>query len=366
MNQVCGRHFTIINTADAAHNGRCVARAYLSVANLTFSEHVTGLYIHEVALHVNHNVDDFRAPFTEESLSNNGNAGDILTPAHISALSECLTSVHGILNTFLSFELDIIRTLPIFYFVRVAYAVVVLIKMYFAVAAPGSEIGKIISKDDLRVESHLDSLLTLFRTSADEGSFRPATKFLFILSKLREWFQKHRDGKTGSRTSGGGASPEHKAAQLQHQQRQQQPRLPQQQYGNGMHGTGHAGYQGANTPLHLLSEVAMGDSNGAASRQAHLGRQEQAVNTASSTNWYPSMATPAQQHIATPGPMDISAITADGTINYGQSPGGVFEQAMDLTLANADGDFSNIFQGDGLFNFSLDGAGNIFQNWNWG
>lgn len=329
--------------------------------------HVTGLYIHEVALHVNHNVDDFRAPFTEESLSNNGNAGDILTPAHISALTECLTSVHGILNTFLGFELDIIRTLPIFYFVRVAYAVVVLIKMYFAVAAPNSEIGKIISKEDLRVESHLDSLVTLFRTSADEGSFRPASKFLFILSKLREWFQKHRDGKSGTRTGEGGASPVQKAPQ---QQVQQNPQHQQQQYVNSIQSPVQMGYNPANTPLHLLSEVAMGNSNDAANRQARVGRQsnhQQPLANPNMAGWYPGMAVAGHAHTMGPhGPMDINALAAEGALDYGHSPGNGFEQAMDLTLGAADGDFSNIFQGDGLFNFSLDGAGNMFQNWNWG
>jgi len=35
--------------------------------SLRFFEHVTALYLHEIALHFNHNVEDFRLPFTEES-----------------------------------------------------------------------------------------------------------------------------------------------------------------------------------------------------------------------------------------------------------------------------------------------------------
>lgn len=150
-----------------------------------FAEYVTGLYIHEVAMHHNHNVDDFRAPFTEESISGGGSDGAALTPAHVSALSECLTNVHGILRTFLSLELDVIRTIPILFFVRVGYAVVVLMKLYFAVANPASNVGKIIKTEDLKVEQHLDELVSLFRTSSAEGTFRPATRFLVILTKLR-------------------------------------------------------------------------------------------------------------------------------------------------------------------------------------
>lgn len=151
--------------------------------------------MHEVALHINHNVDDFRAPFTEESLKAASGQSDVLSPAHSSALTECLTSVHGIFNTFFSYDLNTVRALPIFYFVRVAYAVVVLVKMHFAVNAVNSEVGKIINKDDLQVEYHLNRLLDIFETISKEDAFRPANKFLNILLKLRDWFEKNKDNR---------------------------------------------------------------------------------------------------------------------------------------------------------------------------
>lgn len=50
------------------------------------TEHVVNLYMHEVAMHVDHNVDEFKPPFTEDSLRPLGEEPDSLTPAHISAL----------------------------------------------------------------------------------------------------------------------------------------------------------------------------------------------------------------------------------------------------------------------------------------
>jgi hypothetical protein len=114
------------------------------------AEHVVNLYMHEVAMHVDHNVEEFKPPFTEESIRSTRveeeESSRPLTSAHIAALSTCLTSIDGIFEAFLSLDIDTIRTLPILYFVRIAYAVVVLIKMFFAAAKTNSELGKVINK----------------------------------------------------------------------------------------------------------------------------------------------------------------------------------------------------------------------------
>lgn len=102
--------------------------------------------MHEIAMHVDHNIDEFQPPFTDESLRNNRidrEDSAPLTPAHISALSTCLTSIDGVFEAFLSLEVQVIRNLPVVIFVRTAYAVVVIIKMYFAASAPNSEFGKV-------------------------------------------------------------------------------------------------------------------------------------------------------------------------------------------------------------------------------
>lgn len=132
--------------------------------------------MHEVALHAYHNVDEFRPPFTEEKLSANEREPDLLTASHISALSVCLTSIDGIFETFLSLEVDVVRSQPVFHFVRAAYAVIVLIKMYFTAASSDSELGKVIDKDNMKVEQYLDGLLEKFRAAAEDDRCRPGKK----------------------------------------------------------------------------------------------------------------------------------------------------------------------------------------------
>ncbi|KAK3329780.1 hypothetical protein B0H66DRAFT_469156, partial [Apodospora peruviana] len=160
-------------------------------ASLKLSFHVLNLYMHEIATQSDSS-DEFR-PLTEnlrESLSNNLTGDDALTPAHINALSACLTAIDGIFDVFLSLDVVSIRCLPVFNFVRVAYAVVVLMKIYFAASSPKSELGKVINKDNMKVEQHLENLLEKFAATAADDRSRPAAKFLVVLIMLRSWFQK--------------------------------------------------------------------------------------------------------------------------------------------------------------------------------
>src|SRR4051812_41321086 len=90
----------------------------------------TNLYMHEVAMYMNHNEGEFKPPYTAETIS--GAIGDSLTAAHIDALSECISASHSIFNIFLDLHVDIIRAIPVFNFTRIAYAVVVIIKLHFA------------------------------------------------------------------------------------------------------------------------------------------------------------------------------------------------------------------------------------------
>jgi hypothetical protein len=81
---------------------------------LQLAEHVTNLYLHEIALHSQSNVDDFKAPFTEETFKTA--AGEsVLGPQHVDALTACQQSCCDILDTFLSYEFDVIYALPVIF-----------------------------------------------------------------------------------------------------------------------------------------------------------------------------------------------------------------------------------------------------------
>ena len=125
---------------------------------LKFFEHVASLYLHEIALHFNHNIEDFKLPFTEESLKSVNNSSETLTQHQMAALEACRKAAHGMLDTFLSLDVETVKSLPmLIYFVRCTYALVVLIKMHVAITTPGSEIGKIMKADDVRIDFYIDA-----------------------------------------------------------------------------------------------------------------------------------------------------------------------------------------------------------------
>jgi hypothetical protein len=86
-----------------------------TAAALRLAEHVTNLYVHEIALHHNQSAADFQPPFPADAFTSGVGRKDAVGPAHIGALGECLTATHGILDTILSVPLDTLLTLPVIF-----------------------------------------------------------------------------------------------------------------------------------------------------------------------------------------------------------------------------------------------------------
>jgi hypothetical protein len=348
------------------------------------SFHVISLYMHEIATQPG-DTPEWRQVNPAENVRDVLASEAFLTPAHINAVSACLTAIDGTFKVFLSMEVERIRCLPVFNFVRVAYAVVLLIKMYFAASSSDSELGKVINKDNMKVEQHLDNLLEKFSLAAADERCRPASKFLVVLVMLRTWFQKQKNspGNTASEKptpvphadygKSNTASPSNmQGARPGREQAQRQ----QSDYSTA-----------ANTPLQLLSEIASKDSSGAAGPRAAPtpgttpnffwgGRQaqqpfmyddDQRPTDNNSTN--ATSATPTNTSGITPGATNAADASAansgfqfnaasnsgnpaagipwwDSSVGFdytGIGSGDGFAQAMDLTLAGIpDGSMMNM------------------------
>ncbi|KAJ6787399.1 hypothetical protein PWT90_10917 [Aphanocladium album] len=163
-------------------------------ATLKIGFDLLNLYMHETVLHVD-NSSEVGAGFDADALKDGmmvPSAEAPLSAQHVNALTSCLAAINGIFTTFLGLEVESIRCLPVFNFVRVAYAVVVLMKMYFSASTAGSDFGHVFSRDSMRVQQHLDALLDKFRATAAGDKCRPASKFLVVLAMLRSWFNEQR------------------------------------------------------------------------------------------------------------------------------------------------------------------------------
>ncbi|KAF2224744.1 hypothetical protein BDZ85DRAFT_83669 [Elsinoe ampelina] len=221
-------------------------------SHLLFLHEVAILYLHEIAMHVNHNVDDFKLPFTEESLRSGAQHSEVLTHRQMASLEKCLKSAQKIVSTYASFGFEAAGNMPtLLFFIRCAYALVVLIKMHMAVVTPGSEVAKIIKPEDVRVEEYMEMLWSLFQRMARFDGNRPHGKALKILSVLRDWFLKHQDvdkdgiPKATTAATISSALNQHKSAPF--------GRNP-----NGMS----AGNTAGNSKLQVLSEAATAGQQG--------------------------------------------------------------------------------------------------------
>ncbi|TQS38496.1 hypothetical protein Golomagni_00995 [Golovinomyces magnicellulatus] len=233
----------------------------MTLALLKMNEHFIYLYMHEVAMHVDHNIDEFKPLFTEDTLQAFAEDGDPnpLSSSCIHSLSICLTSIDGILEIFLNMEIEIIRALPISNFGRVAYAVMLLLKMYSAAATENSELGKVIDKDNMKVQQYLGSLIKkLQAASADEKS-QPSARLLKALCFIRKIFHRQREKNKHEDLSQEGIHPRQVKNPLTEGTKEYSNERTTHMRPSVLYRK-QPEYTPANTPLQLLSEVATGNT----------------------------------------------------------------------------------------------------------
>ncbi|KAE8375551.1 hypothetical protein BDV26DRAFT_283376 [Aspergillus bertholletiae] len=202
----------------------------------TQAEYITNLYLHESAMHVD---------YSEDQKSPGDDLSSPTSAAHMNALSTCLTSIHQAIDTICSVDIKDLISLPVFALARTSFTVVALIKLYSIVSSPETRIGQVIDLASLRTEYYLDRVIEHYTRAGEQAGGRTPAKFSVVLNMLRGWFLKRKDHGLALRDAfGGGMRPMNcgndKASQPAAEERYQQKTT----------GT---------TPLHLLSEVAMGE-----------------------------------------------------------------------------------------------------------
>lgn len=345
-----------------------------SIAHLMFGFHTVNLFMHEAAMHFDHSVDDLKPPRTRQG-DHDGDASwsEPLTTSHIKALTTCLTSIHGILTIFSSFSAEDVQTLPVFYFIRLAYASLWLIKLYLIASTPGSELSKVISIEEMKVAQHLDNALYALRAAANGGKARTAKSFLMVLVMLKNCYERQRDENSSS------SEDNAKSFKLEAQPvdagrntprlgyrkvslsvdhygdraslEQTQPRQPQQQQHQTQpphHQEQHQPQQPrleappplANTPLHLLSEVAMTDQ----ASTSHAPHSSSHSNSDNNNIWYAPYSDSAPPIGPAPLAYPADYYPLDNGGLQGMDPG--LEQALSMMFGG--GDLSAMFMDDGF------------------
>lgn len=202
------------------------------------TELVLNLFVHESAFSVNYNIGD------DSLLRNKQHSASIA--ALNDALNTAVRCIHQSIDIICTIESERLISLPTTSLARTPYPVVCLIKMYSLFMTPDSRIGQILDVQSLKLDYYLDKVIAHYRSAAGLNGGRAAAKFGNIMVMLRNWFIKKRDQGDQGQELKEAFSINRGLDRNPSIVRQDPAKLPAQMC-EGM------------TPLHFLSEVAMGE-----------------------------------------------------------------------------------------------------------
>lgn len=149
--------------------------------------HVQNIILHEIAMHLDHDVESFQPPYLIRATTQSEIRRE-LPPAYVNPITVCLSSTYDLLDTFLCTDIGTLRVVPIINFVRMAYATTILIKLSLSASDPSSRVGQVLDPTSLRVAQYLDDLIERLKSVIACNQNRVAIKFLVIVAKLKDWY----------------------------------------------------------------------------------------------------------------------------------------------------------------------------------
>ncbi|KIW19322.1 hypothetical protein PV08_03616 [Exophiala spinifera] len=163
-----------------------------------FARHIeaaTALYVNEVAIHSEHNIDELRLPprptAANDALSNE-DIGTTSTysqfaPARIECLFTCLSAIHHCFDALLSMDISTLVTLPNFFLVRTGYAARALRKLLNICEHQGAVTGQFpINSKDLKFEEYMTSIIRLLARIHEETNSQVARAFYLVITQIKQ------------------------------------------------------------------------------------------------------------------------------------------------------------------------------------
>ncbi|KAB8265007.1 hypothetical protein BDV32DRAFT_145041 [Aspergillus pseudonomiae] len=158
-----------------------------------FGSFASLLYLHELVLHVNHNIQEFKAPFSVKSLET-CNFIDMHgpDPSCLSMLRTIVRAAQGLLDSFLRLSTsDMIALPPHIYGGRVIYAMILLLKIQKAITLSGQALSECITADELRVEVYLERLVLVSKSLIAEDARSALSRAFLVMPQLKQWLHTH-------------------------------------------------------------------------------------------------------------------------------------------------------------------------------
>jgi hypothetical protein len=148
----------------------------------------TQLYLHEIAMHDDHPPEDFMPPFQIQkiiAIQTDQQAAS----SYIEFTAVSISSAQSLLDILLSLDVDALRAIPILNYVRMAYALMTLIKLYISSKSPSSRIGSVLKPETLKVNFYLRSMIDKLVEAAGPKECRAPYTFLGMLMRFHAWYK---------------------------------------------------------------------------------------------------------------------------------------------------------------------------------
>ncbi|KAL2068025.1 hypothetical protein VTL71DRAFT_16123 [Oculimacula yallundae] len=150
--------------------------------------HHSQLFLHEIALYDDHPPEDFRPAFDlRKVLSIHTIPG--AKDSFIDATANLIASAQAMLDIFLSMDIPVLRCLPVYNFVRMAYSIIILVKVYISSKSPTSKIGEVVHRESLKVGTYLKASIDLLFAAVGPIECRAPYTFLGMLMRLHGWLK---------------------------------------------------------------------------------------------------------------------------------------------------------------------------------
>lgn len=150
------------------------------------------IFLHELSLHDDHPPEDFRPPFRLDSRIGSNGSIKMHAPQYINSITICILSAQALLDIFLGADIETLRAFPVFNYVRMIYATLVLIKLHASASSDSSSIGGAIDIQSLKLDLYLDKLIDLLMLAVGSVEFRSAFTFGSALIRLRTWYKEQK------------------------------------------------------------------------------------------------------------------------------------------------------------------------------
>jgi hypothetical protein len=177
---------------------------------LMFWHQAALVHLYEPVLYTPTNKTAFSAPYLTHKLTPEDFAAPaIVTDAHIVALRGLKDACHRALDIATNMGPGVILSLDSMAFIpRILFVLLVLLKLYIAVTAPGNTYGNVMHKDELQVEFYLARMGILAKELQEMDGLSWNAMIISATMVLEQWLVTYNAELELSTTSGEGTSTE--------------------------------------------------------------------------------------------------------------------------------------------------------------